>query len=113
MSQKLQRTRLHIAFGAGLERLENWSVNPWRRSSLLLIAFLAAFVLGSSIGMINGVLAVMDPVGALITVLLLELMIRLRRGWPSSKRDAITRQLLDFIRIGILYGLLHEGFKLL
>ena len=74
---------------------------------------LAAFVLGSSIGMINGVLAVMDPVGALITVLFLEVMVRLRRKWTESDRAAITRQILDFARIGILYGLLHEGFKLL
>ena len=113
MYKKLQSTRLRRNLGEAIQRLEEWSVNPWRRLSLLLIVLLAAFAIGSSIGMINGVLAVMDPVGALITVLLMELMVRIRRGWPDSRRGSVTRELLDFSRIGILYGLLHEGFKLL
>ena len=113
MAQKLQSTRLQRNLGQLIKRLDNWAVNPWRRFSLLIIVLLAAFVLGSSIGMINGVLAVMDPVGALLTVLSLEVMVRLRRKWTESDRAAITSQIMDFARIGILYGLLHEGFKLL
>ena len=113
MAQKLQSTRLHRNLGQLMKRLDNWAANPWRRSSLLIIVLLAAFVLGSSIGMVNGVLAIMDPVGALITVLILEFMVRLRRKWDESERASITPQIIDFSRIGILYGLLHEGFKLL
>ena len=74
MSQRLQATRLHRNIGQALQRLESWSTNPWRRWSLLMIVLLGAFLLGSSIGMINGVLAIMDPVGALVTVLFLEFM---------------------------------------
>ena len=113
MTEKLQYTRLHKSFGLALERLEIWAVNPWRKISLLLIVLLAAFVIGGSIGMINGALALMDPVGALFTVLLLEIMVRLRSKWPSSKKESITRQILDMARVGLLYGLLLEGFKLL
>ncbi len=69
--------------------------------------------MGSSIGMINGVLALMDPVGAFLIVLLLEIMVRLRRNWPSSNGARITLNLMDLVRIGLLYGLLLEGFKLL
>ena len=113
MSQKLQLTRLHQSIGLALERLEQWAKNPWRRYSLLLIVLLASFLIGSSIGMINGVLALMDPVGAFFTVVILEVMVRIRRQWPLINRRQITCQLLDYTRIGLLYGLLLEGFKLL
>jgi len=113
MARKLQYTRLHRSIGLALDRLEFWARNPWRRSSLLLIVLLSAFLVGSSVGMINGVLALMDPVGALIIVFLWEIMVRLRSNWPVGKRASITRQSLDIARIGLLYGLLLEGFKLL
>ncbi len=113
MSKKLQLTRLHQSLGLALERLDQWAENPWRRYSLLLIVLLASFLIGSSIGMINGVLALMDPIGAFFTVVALEFMVRIRRKWPLSNRKQITCQILDFTRIGLLYGLLLEGFKLL
>ena len=113
MVGKLQSTRLHQSMGLALQRLDDWALNPWRRYSLLLIVFFAFFIVGSSIGVINGVLALMDPIGAFITVFILEVMIRLRRSWKYSDRRNLTCQLLDFSRIGLLYGLLLEGFKLL
>ncbi len=113
MAGKVQNTRLHRNVALSVKRLESWADNPWRRSSLLLIFLLVGFFLGSSVGMINGALALMDPVGAFITVLFLEIMVRFRRQWPLSGSPAFTRQLLDNGRIGLLYGLLMEGFKLL
>ncbi len=113
MTEKLQSTRLHKSFGQAIERLELWAKNPWRKTSLLLIVLLATFVVGGSIGMINGALALMDPVGALITVFVLEIMVRLRSKWPQARNNSVARQMLDMSRIGLLYGLLLEGFKLL
>jgi|TARA_B100000959_G_scaffold11332_1_gene11359 hypothetical protein len=55
----------------------------------------------------------MDPIGALFTVMIWEAMVRLRRQWPSPQKAILARQLLDMARIGLLYGLLLEGFKLL
>ena len=80
---------------------------------MLLIVLLISFFLGSSIGAINGVLALMDPVGAFFAVSVLEVLVRLRRICPNSRRGKLTLQLIDFARIGLLYGLLLEGFKLL
>ncbi len=113
MTQKFQYTRLQRNFGQAMEILEIWAVNPWRRYSLFIIVLLTGFLLGSSIGVVNGVLALMDPVGAFLTVLVLELMVRLRRNWAFSKRIPIGLKLMDIMRIGLLYGLLLEGFKLL
>ncbi|HGY5532802.1 MAG: DUF565 domain-containing protein [Prochlorococcus sp.] len=113
MLQRLQSTRLHRSVGQAGERLELWAINPWRRSSLFLIVLLTAFLLGSSIGTISGALDLMDPIGALFTVMIWEAMVRLRRQWPSPQKAILARQLLDMARIGLLYGLLLEGFKLL
>ena len=113
MRPRLQSTSLHRSFGLAGERLELWAVNPWRKASLLVIVVLAAFLIGSAVGTISGALDLMDPVGALITVVAWEAMVRLRRYWQPSDSSALGRQLLDMARIGLLYGLLLEGFKLL
>ncbi len=113
MARKLQYTRFHRSICLALDQLELWGRNPWRRTSLLLIVLLSAFFVGSSVGMLNGVLALMDPVGALIIVFIWEIMVRLRSNWPQEKGSSIARQCLDTARIGLLYGLLLEGFKLL
>ena len=53
------------------------------------------------------------PVAAVITVGIWELMVRTRRHWARDKQKHLGRDLLDMSRIGLLYGLLLEGFKLL
>ncbi len=113
MGIKLQSTALQRNFGHAFERLELWAVNPWRRYSLFLIILLIGFLIGSSIGTINGVLALMDPIGAFFVVLILELMVRARRRWPTNQRSHISLKIIDLARFGLLYGLLLEGFKLL
>ena len=113
MIQKVQSTGLNRNFGKIAEKLEDWASNPWRRFSLLIIFLLAAFSIGSSIGVINGVLALMDPIGALITVLIWEGMVRFRDQLYRPDGNSLPRQLLDVSRFGLLYGLLLEGFKLL
>jgi len=46
-------------------------------------------------------------------VLLLELATRVRGPLLRQNRDRLGLQLLDMGRIGLLYGLLLDGFKLL
>ena len=113
MSARLQKTRLQISFGEATARLDQWAVNPWRKASLMLIALGASFAFGNSIGAVSGALSLMDPVAALITVGIWELMVRTRRHWARDKQKHLGRDLLDMARIGFLYGLLLEGFKLL
>jgi len=73
-----QRTRLQRSLGGAWPQLEQWASNPWRRLSLLLIVLLGAFVLGNAIGTLTGARAFLDPVAALLCVVLIELAIRLR-----------------------------------
>ena len=108
---KIQSTNLQRKLLRFTEELDRWALNPWRKYSLLLIVLLSGFFIGTSIGMINGVLALMDPVGALFTVVILELMVRLRQNF-YSKKNLIVLRILDVLRIGLLYGLFVEAFKL-
>ena len=112
MSNKFQSTKLYEKFGIIFQRLEKWAANPWRRFSLYLLNFLIGFFLGSSLGLINGALSLMDPVGAFFTVAFVEGMIRLRRRFYLSSESRVILNIIDMARIGLLYGLLLEGFKL-
>ena len=113
MALRMQKTFLYKSSTMIVDRLANWAGNPWRRYSLLAIIFLTGFLIGSSLGMINGVLALMDPVGAFITLIFLELLIKARGFFIKSKKPIIIIRIVDLFRIGIAYGLFSEGLKLL
>ena len=113
MPLRMQETVLYKSSSKIIDRLANWATNPWRRYSLLLIIFLLGFLIGSSLGMINGVLALMDPVGALVTLIFLELLIKARFFFLKSKKPIILIRVFDMFRIGVTYGLFSEGLKLL
>jgi len=104
-----QSTRLQRSFGGLVQQLETWAANPWRRLSVLSIAALFGFLVGSAITSVAGVLGQMDPVGALIIVLGTEVTVRLRRAGSPT----LVEQVLNVSRIGLLYGLFLEAFKLL
>ena len=109
--RRLQSTRLQTNVGSALQRLDRWARNPWRRLSLLALAGLIGFLIGSAITSVAGVLGQMDPVAALVVVLATELTVRRRRSSEPSLK--LPQQLLDLGRIGFLYGLFLEGFKLI
>ena len=109
--RRLQSTRLQTQWGEAIHRLEDWTQNPWRRLSLLAIALLSGFLLGSAVTSVAGVLSQMDPVASLIVVLGTEFT--LRRVRRSGASWTLPEQLLDLSRIGFLYGLFLEAFKLL
>ena len=113
MTPRMQKTFLHNSSTNFVDRLAYWAVNPWRRYSLLAIIFLIGFLIGSSLGMINGVLALMDPVGAFITLIFLEILIKARLIFLKSKKPIILVRVFDMFRIGLAYGLFSEGLKLL
>ena len=113
MPLRIQKTVLYKSSANIVDRLANWAANPWRRYSLLVIIFLIGFLLGSSLGMINGVLALMDPVGAFIVLIFLEILIKVRFIFLKSKKPIILVRVFDMFRIGLAYGLFSEGLKLL
>ena len=59
------------------------------------------------------VLALMDPVGAFITLIFLEILIKARFIFLETKKPIILVRVFDMFRIGLAYGLISEGLKLL
>ncbi len=113
MALRMQKTFLYKSSAKIVDRLANWAVNPWRRYSFLVIIFLIGFFIGSSLGMINGVLALMDPVGAFVVLIFIEILIKARFIFLKSKNPIIIIRVFDMFRIGLTYGLFSEGLKLL
>ena len=68
---KPQKTKLQLLVIDNYYNLSQWAVNPWRRYSLALTVVLTGYFLGSSLGMISAVVELMDPVGALLSVIYL------------------------------------------
>ena len=113
MNIRPQKTKFQILIVDNLKTISNWAVNPWRRYSVLLIIFFAGYFFGSSLGMISAVYNLMDPVGALISVLIIETLIKLRRTLLNDKNKKFILLITDFLRIGLLYGFFTESLKLL
>ena len=109
----MQQTRFQRLILGSAQRLQEWAINPWRRLSLLLIVLLLSFVIGGALGSISGTLSALDPLSALICVLAIELAARARGPLLRDHKQALAANLLDMARMGLLYGLLLDGFKLL
>ena len=110
---KPQKTKFQRLVIENFESLNQWSVNPWRRYSLALTVILTGYFFGSSLGMISAVVELIDPVGAFLSVLFIEILIQFRRRLRFDKRKKILVLLIDSLRLGLFYGFFTESLKLL
>ena len=113
MITRPQNTKFQVLILDSLKTINIWAVNPWRRYSLALITFFVGYFLGSSLGMISAVYNLMDPVSALISVLIIEILIKIRGVLLSNKNKRFFLLIADVLRIGLLYGFFTESLKLL
>jgi hypothetical protein len=111
--QPWHQTRFQRLIVRSSQRLQGWASNPWRRLSLLLIVLLVSFSVGGAVGSLTGALAQLDPLSALVSVLVIEVAARIRGPLLRQGGNSLTLELLDMGRIGLLYGLLLDGFKML
>lgn len=115
----MQNTRLSTIVNVSISRFSQWSRNPWRRTSLTLISLLLGFFLASVISTSTGAKSELDIVVAAITLLVVELI---NRFVYSSKRitladgslapRSLATEMLNSVKLGIVYGLFLEAFKL-
>ena len=110
---KPQKTKFQRIVVENFDSLSKWSVNPWRRYSLALTVILTGYFFGSSLGMISAVVELIDPVGAFLSVLFIEILIQFRRRLRFDKRKKILVLLTDSLRLGLFYGFFTESLKLL
>ena len=110
---KPQKTKFQLLVIDNFDSLSQWAINPWRRYSLALTIVLTGYFLGSSIGMISAVVELIDPVGAFLSVLLIEILIQFRRSLRLDRRKKLFLLLIDSLRLGLFYGFFTESLKLL
>ena len=110
---KPQKTKFQRVVIENIDSLSQWAVNPWRRYSLALTFVLTGYFFGSSLGMISAVVELIDPVGAFLSVLFIEILIQFRRRLRFDKRKKILVLLIDSLRLGLFYGFFTESLKLL
>ncbi|MGF1590579.1 MAG: DUF565 domain-containing protein [Pleurocapsa sp.] len=115
----MQRTRLNSLVDLIGDRLEQLFNNPWRRISLSLISLLLGFFMGSAIATTAGQRAVWDVPAAMILFLLTEFISkwvysrRNRRGKDSlPRRRSLYIEALNLFKIGLIYSMFLEAFKL-
>ena len=113
MVSKPQKTKFQLIVIDNFESLSQWAVNPWRRYSLALTIVLTGYFLGSSLGMISAVVELVDPVGAFLSILFIEILIQIRRRLRLDRRKKLLVLLIDSFRVGLFYGFFTESLKLL
>jgi len=116
----MQNTRLNNLVDVILGQLRLWLSNPWRRLSLIIISLLLGIFLGTAIPTTSGQTAEWDVVSAGVLVIFTEAVSRFvygRNRRPPANEEALSRglfvaELLNSFKIGLIYSLFVEAFKL-
>ena len=113
----MQNTRLNVLLNGTVGQFSRWAQNPWRRLSLLIISVLFGNFLSSAIATLAGQQADPDVLAAALMVVIAEAIswatyrFDRRRSRPNEARPMIF-ELLNGIKLGLMYGLFVEAFKL-
>jgi hypothetical protein len=115
----VQNTRLNGLVDTLLGRLERWLQNPWRRFSLVLISLLFGNLLATVVATTAGQTAELDSLVSLFLVLATELVNwvvtrgdRLRRAAQAPFKRPLFTEMLNAVKIGLIYGMFVEAFKI-
>ncbi|WP_295613167.1 DUF565 domain-containing protein [Chamaesiphon sp. GL140_3_metabinner_50] len=119
----MQNTRLNTLFDRLGKQFVQWSENPWRRLSLIIISLLFGNFLASAIATTTGQRTDLDALVSLVTLTIVESISWLTYGTSFGRRqieepNAILGKrplwiaLLNSLKLGLVYGLFLEAFKL-
>lgn len=105
----MQDTRLTRILGTTADRLGVWFRNPWRRLSAQVISLLGGFFVASALAAIAGQAAIWDTQVAAVLVVMVELV-----SWLMArlKPRPLWLELLNYAKVGFIYCLFLEAFKL-
>ena len=114
----MQRTRLNTLVEITGDRLDLLFSNPWRRISLNLISILTGFFMGSALVTTAGQDAVWDIPAAAVVFTFTELISRFVYGRRNRRQDSLPKRrslyidVLNLFKVGLIYSLFLEAFKL-
>ncbi|PSB20803.1 hypothetical protein C7B76_05700 [filamentous cyanobacterium CCP2] len=119
----MQNTRLNDLVDRLLEQFNQWIRNPWRRISVIIISLLLGNFVATVVSTVAGQRAELDVYLAMLLLIFTEITswlvyrgdtIRDRRtpkGELSAARPLFA-EMLNCLKIGLVYGLFVEAFKL-
>ena len=119
----MQNTRINTLIDRIFQQFTQWAENPWRRLSLIIISLLFGNFLASAIATSTGQRTDLDIFISLILVIGVELISLLTYGTVFGQRKPgkynlilgqrpILIAILNNLKIGLIYGLFVEAFKL-
>jgi Protein of unknown function (DUF565) len=118
----MQNTRLSTLIDRIFQQFVRWADNPWRRLSLIIISLLFGNFLASAISTSTGQRTELDVVISLVLLLFTESISWLIYGSNIGRqnlgdREILSRRpilitLLNSLKLGLIYGLFVEAFKL-
>lgn len=108
----MQNTRLNNLLDAVATQLRQWLFNPWRRLSVIIISLLFGNFLGTAISTTAGQAADWDIIAAGILVILTEISSRVFYSRSWRERRSLWVESLNSLKIGLIYSLFLEAFKL-
>lgn len=108
----MQNTRLNNLFDTLARQAGAWLQNPWRRLSVLIISLLLGNFLGTAISTVSGQQADLDILVSGILVFTTEFINRLAYSGSVDVRRSLPVQMLNTLKLGLVYSLFVEAFKL-
>ena len=108
----MQRTRLSTLVDQASQRFSQWIFNPWRRISLAVISLLFGNFFATAISATAGQKAEIDILIAAILVAVVELISWLYHRSRLVEQRTVLPELLNSFKLGMVYGLFVEAFKL-
>jgi hypothetical protein len=115
----MQNTRITTIVNGTLTRFTRFSTNPWRQTSLIIISFLLGNFFGTMIVTIAGQTAALDVVAAFMLMVFTEIVSwfsyriqRPKNNFLGIEGGTFFLDLLNALKIGIVYSLFVEAFKL-
>jgi hypothetical protein len=107
----LQDTRFNRLQEQLASQFFGWLGGSWLEKSVGLLSLLGGAYIAANITSIYLNLVNLQSIGALGMLLIVELLVRLRSRWAGAKPE-LTWVALDNLRIGAVYSVVLEGFKL-
>lgn len=108
----MQRTRLSTLVEQAGQRFSQWAFNPWRRLSLAVICLLFGNFFATAISATAGQTAGIDILLSAILLIFVELISWLYHRSRFNNRRTVLPEMLNAFKLGMVYGLFVEAFKL-
>ncbi|MBM5799278.1 MAG: DUF565 domain-containing protein [Cyanobacteria bacterium K_DeepCast_35m_m2_023] len=108
----LQQTRYNRCLATLGQSVGGLVGRNWRQSSLLILAMLLGYYIGSNLTVyVNARIPGGRPAAVLLMVAVVELLIRLRSRLVQG-RPSLAWMLTDNLRMGAVYSVVLDAFKI-